>query len=1132
MQRRASTVEELYGEAFGAAERGKALEREGGAHATEAAACFQEAIRIFKRLAIVESAAKRELVQSAIKELQERVARLEQQPDALLARAMEIHSAARDEEAAGDTTQCIESYLSAGDWYMKAYAALPPDEVTSRDAVREQIEYIITHVSQLKVAVSEPVEERPEDVGAMAWPAPPTESPDLSPCGLEASSLPQELKSATTVLTEEAWPMPPLDPQNPASTEASPLESLAWPSLPLSYNGGTVDELDWPLPPAPSSSKRREMRRQMTASGRISSANALLLNQPAVSSGPTSAKARGESEDMSTYSPAELDVLRRSSLINGHLFVPWLDDVDSHEDFRSAHLFVDPDGLVPLSAKQVRKGASWLRPSEYAQLCGFLPVMIDTISPHVVKQDIVTDCSFVASLCIAAAYEQRFHKPLITNIIFPVDPRTKQPMYNPSGKYIVKLWANGVPRKVVIDDFLPVNPETRELLCSCTTRKNELWVTLIEKAYLKLCGGYDYPGGNSGIDLFALTGWIPERIAIADLMSDPTREDRLWEQLKSAFHFGDCIITMTTGDIGSDAAQTVGLVPMHVYAVLNVFETTVSVENEAGEEETKRLRLLHVKNPWRKLSWKGPYSRSDTATWLGPIGQELRDYEMRQYGEVSSLTSEAAGDEKAVAEDDGLFWIDLESVKVNYESLYLNWNPALFPHTYVIHEHWPVSLGPANDFAALAYNPQYSLRFRRRSASEATRSTVWVLLSRHVSTVERDSESTPLQFLTLHVYRDTNGKRVFYNQADAMYRGTYSNNPHTLVSLDVNFAEDPEPTFTLVASQYEKFAPLDYTLSVFSTAPFLCRPVPHLDAIPNTTLIPGEWDAVTAGGRPFFASFMKNPQFHVRLNPRPQRLYVVLETVSAEDETVVSLDDSPPVNLRVVTQMNERVCGLAGLKKRPSTHVLSSGEYRHGFCFIEIDAEDAEAITDLVLIPSTFEANITAKFRIRLIAETSDAVVGYRGLPQEGVELVCTELEGRWDPQRGTAVGCASYGCYTFNPKYLVQVTDECVLFARLTPVQAPDATGTTLPSVNVSIYPSNAQGNLLLSTHPKASWKGATSDEGVYTGGNPSGVMTPYHVVFLPGWYVIIPSTYDPLEFAYTLRIYSSKLVNVRQLT
>ena len=292
----------------------------------------------------------------------------------------------------------------------------------------------------------------------------------------------------------------------------------------------------------------------------------------------------------------------RSSRIASAVFQPWIEEEVRAYDYSPDEPWDDPDCILkPLERSEDQKVRffKWARPSEIISMRKNTPsqlskiTMIKTITPDTIRQCCVSDCSFIAGLCILAELERRFDRRLITSLIHPQDPYTGMPRYNEKGLYIVKLWFNGVEQRVLVDDKFPVDKDGK-LLCSHTENKDgclELWVPILEKAYMKLCGGYDFPGSNSGVDLFCLTGWIPERIYLAEdpenVKDHETTAERAWERLFNAHNYGDCLTTVATREnLSEEEAKKKGLVTEHAYAVLKIFQSS------------NGTRLLQLKNPW------------------------------------------------------------------------------------------------------------------------------------------------------------------------------------------------------------------------------------------------------------------------------------------------------------------------------------------------------------------------------------------------------------------------------------------------------------------------------------------------------------------------------------------------------
>ncbi|EYC29721.1 hypothetical protein Y032_0006g3142 [Ancylostoma ceylanicum] len=622
-------------------------------------------------------------------------------------------------------------------------------------------------------------------------------------------------------------------------------------------------------------------------------------NSPSGSSSPASRspilphKASGLTKE-------ELAVLAITSNINGRKYVPFL-SVDLKEKFNYTIPFSDKDGKLSLTEKQKKRIKAWLRPHEIFEE----PKVIGNVDSGTIKQTVISDCSFVASLSITARYEKRFGKQIITSIIYPQN-KAGHPVYNPSGKYMVKFHINGVWRKVIIDDYLPTG-ENLELLCSHSQEKGELWVSLLEKAYLKVMGGYDFPGSNSNIDLHALTGWIPDRIAIKT-DSPNFNGNKIFEKLLSRFHRGDCLITLATGKLSESICDRAGLVECHAYAVLDL-------------RKVDGKRLLMVKNPWTHLRWKGRYSENDTISWTPALCRAL-DYDPSQ----------------AKVKDDGVFWIDFESVCHFFDVFYVNWNPALFPFTYGIHATWDSCAGPVKDLYSVADNPQYCLEVNNR-----TTSAVWILLTRHITDIGDFAENK--EYITVMVYKS--GKKIYIPiDPKPLYEGMRINSPHYLCQMVVS---EPGPQkYTLVVAQYEKMNTIYYTLRVYSSCQFNLSPIKCPYTVKKTET--GKWEGRSAGGCGNGLSretYKNNPLFHISLE-------------ESSDENLILVDLKGPKQYSVGFEIQQ----VSSPRNKPFER-KDSGVYRPGYTVLALERVPAGVYS---IRPMTFLAGQEGPFILKVEA--------------------------------------------------------------------------------------------------------------------------------------------------------------------
>lgn len=477
---------------------------------------------------------------------------------------------------------------------------------------------------------------------------------------------------------------------------------------------------------------------------------------------------------------------------------------------------------------------------------------------------------------------------------------------------------NGCWRRVIVDDRLPASKTNRTLYVVDRRNPRLIWPALLEKAYLKVRGGYDFPGSNSGTDLWVLTGWIPEQLFLQ-------REDfdlgTTWRRIKAAHEAQDVVVTLGTGRISAEEEEVMGLVGEHDYAVLDM-------------DASDGIRKLLVKNPWcNGPVWTG-------AGWSTP----------QKSPSIGACQSGGLSTERLELSSSGTLWVAFEDVAQHFESMYLNWNPSLFPHRQDRHFNW--STPPKQLSASLVRNVQYAIDCSGGGL-------VWILVSRHFVDQELEimrnrrgsmaAVAEQLGYMSILIF-EGNGKRVQMS-GDQIYRGPYVDSPQTLARLETTAGKQ----YTVVLDQQE--LPLEsysFTLTVFSELPVqLCDAQEEMSHFQE---LEGAWSRRTAGGNSSLSTYFINPQYRIST------------TQSGPVSILLTTDDQDVhVHVDLVWAAGKRVTAI-----RVKDIAGTSGEYRQGCAVARIPKLDTGVYT---LVCSTFEANQSANYSLR-VSSTSAVDVG------------------------------------------------------------------------------------------------------------------------------------------------------------
>ncbi|KAA6399447.1 MAG: putative MIT domain protein [Streblomastix strix] len=408
--------------------------------------------------------------------------------------------------------------------------------------------------------------------------------------------------------------------------------------------------------------------------------------------------------EVTSFEQEAARVVEASSNFHNRTFPTW-DSKNPPSLSQSRDPCYSPESKYRVDTLKREKNVQILRPHEIFD--------VDPSELHIfgqsdwscVQQAQIGDCQYISSLITMRYMEDRLGVQILKNKLFPQINGTSA--YNPNGQYRLRVHVNGTWRISEINDELPCHQlaewqkpdhKPRQLAASHSSNPGELWVSLLEKAYLHVVGDdYDSSSVNGSDAIFALARWIPDGNFDLPLIYESDRE---FEKLESRLNNNEVmtLISIMAGTFSEQEGERLGLVQHHAYALLRV----VKVGNK---------KLFLIRNPHRGKVQTGQLSNWDQQGWTP---------ELRRTTGFKPVTSEEE------AKKEGLFWMLQEDCEKYFKQGSLCWNPSFFSYSKEFHFTWqPDDYQLTNSTMNYRYAPQFL--FKRTSRTQMLK----IVINRH-----------------------------------------------------------------------------------------------------------------------------------------------------------------------------------------------------------------------------------------------------------------------------------------------------------------------------------------------------------------------------------------------------------------